>query len=66
MRSWLHSKYEPVYAILVLIDQTRPRGYKTFIVLNSTEHEISTAHKTNVLINKDFSCFQTPRSCISC
>ena len=22
-----------------------PRGYKTFFVLNSTEHEISTAHK---------------------
>ena len=25
--------------------QTWPRGYKTFFVLNSTEHEISTAHK---------------------
>ena len=23
----------------------RPRGYKTFFVLNSTEHEVSTAHK---------------------
>ena len=23
----------------------RPRGYKTFFMLNSTEHEISTAHK---------------------
>ena len=23
----------------------RPRGYKTFIMLNSTEHKISTAHK---------------------
>ena len=23
----------------------RPRGYKTFYVLNSIEHEISTAHK---------------------
>ena len=23
----------------------RPRGYKTFFVLDSTEHEISTAHK---------------------
>ena len=24
---------------------TRPRGYKTFFVLNSTEHEILNAHK---------------------
>ena len=23
----------------------RPRGHKTFFMLNSTEHEISTAHK---------------------
>ena len=23
----------------------RPRGYKTFSMLNSTEHDISTAHK---------------------
>ena len=26
-------------------DTYRPRGYKTFFKLNSTEHEISTAHK---------------------
>ena len=25
--------------------KTRSRGYKTFFKLNSTEHEISTAHK---------------------
>ena len=25
--------------------QTTPRGYKTFFKLNSTEHEITTAHK---------------------
>ena len=25
--------------------ESRPRGYKTFFMLNSTEHEISTAHK---------------------
>ena len=24
---------------------TWPRGYKTFLMLNSAEHEISTAHK---------------------
>ena len=26
-------------------DVTRPRGYKTFVVLNSVEHEILNAHK---------------------
>ena len=26
-------------------DYTRPRGYKTFFVLNSVEHEILNAHK---------------------
>ena len=26
-------------------DKYRPRGYKTFFMLNSAEHEISTAHK---------------------
>ena len=25
--------------------RTRPRGFKTFFMLNSIEHEISTAHK---------------------
>ena len=33
---------------------TRPRGYKTFFMLNSTEHEISTAHKTKIPANKKF------------
>ena len=28
-----------------LYHQTRPWGYKTFFLLNSTEHEILTAHK---------------------
>ena len=42
-------------------EKTWPRGYKTFFMLNSTEHEISTAHKIK---NKDFSCFQTLRCCI--
>ena len=27
------------------ISLIRPRGYKTFLMLNSTEHKISTAHK---------------------
>ena len=33
------------------------RGYKTFFIFNSTEHEISTAHKSKMLKIKDyFSC----------
>ena len=32
----------------------RPRGYRTFFMLNSTEHRISNAHKTKVLKSKDF------------
>ena len=31
----------------------RPRGYKTFFVLNSTEHEISTAYKTKIPTNEE-------------
>ena len=41
-----------------------PRGYKTFFMLNSTEHEISTAHKTKILTNKEVSCFKSLRCCI--
>ena len=41
-----------------------PRAYKTLFMLNSTEHEISTAHKTKMLKIKDVSCFQTLRCCI--
>ena len=32
---------------------SRPRGYKTFLVLNSAEHEISTAHKNQIPTNKE-------------
>ena len=38
-----------------------PQGYKTFFMLNSTGHEISTAQKNKTAKNKDFSCFQTLR-----
>ena len=31
--------------MLVVVLLIRPRGYKTFFVLNSVEHEISNAHK---------------------
>ena len=33
-------------AKLAVLSKTGLRGYKTFFVLNSTEYEISTAHKT--------------------
>ena len=34
-------------ALLIRLDleQIRPRGYKSFFMLNSAEHEISPAHK---------------------
>ena len=30
-----------------------PLGYKTFFMLNSTEHKISAAHKTEIPTNKE-------------
>ena len=38
---------------------------KTFFMLSLTEHEISTAHKTNVLENMEFSCFKIFGWCIN-
>ena len=35
--------------------KTKPRGYKTYSMLNSTEHEISNAHKFKYI--KKFSFF---------
>ena len=35
--------------------ETRPRGYKTFFMLNSVEHEILNAHKYKRI--KKFGCF---------
>ena len=32
-------------ALLKALSSTWPRGYKTFFMLNSTEHEISLGHK---------------------
>ena len=32
---------------------------KLFFKLNSTEHEISTAHKTKIPRNKEVSCFES-------
>ena len=41
-----------------------PRGYKTFFMLNSTEHEISTARNNNENTDKEVSCFKSLRCCI--
>ena len=46
------------------LENCRPRGYKTFFMLNSTEHGISTAYKTKMLKNNDLSRFQALRCCI--
>ena len=42
----------------------RPQGYKMFFMLNSTEHEISTALKTKLPTNKEVSSFKSLRCCI--
>ena len=60
---------ETAYEILVQIAYVkepliRPRGYKTFYMLNLTEHEISTAHKTKIPRNKNVSSFKSLRCCI--
>ena len=38
--------------------ESRPLGYKTFFMLNSTEHEISTAHKETKIPRKEVFCFK--------
>ena len=40
------------------------QDYKTFFMLNSTEHEISTAHKTKIPTNEEIYCFKSLRCCI--
>ena len=39
----------------------RPRGYKTFSILNSAEHEISNAHKYKNIKEFSFSGSDKPR-----
>ena len=39
----------------------RPQGYKTVFLLNSIEHQISTAHKIKMLKNIDFTLFYALR-----
>ena len=44
--------------------QTRPRGYTTFFMINSNEHEISTAHKNLSTENEEVYCFRPLRCCL--
>ena len=46
----------PLQNVQILMRTTRARGYKTFFVVNSVEHEISNAHKYRNI--KKFSCCQ--------
>ena len=51
---YLHYKWTSLCENLSTGFATRPQGYKTFFMLNLTEHEISTAHKTEMLNNRLF------------
>ena len=44
--------------LILRVRRTRPRGYKTFFVLNSIEREISTAHKNKIPTNGEVSCYK--------
>ena len=46
----------PIYVKTYIVFVSRPRGYKTFFMLNSTEHERSNAHKYKNI--KKFCIFQ--------
>ena len=41
-------------------------GYKSAFMLNSTERQISTAHKTKIPTHKEVSCFKPLRCCLFC
>ena len=44
--------------------EIKPRGYKTFFMLNSTEHKIQLLIKIKIPTNKEVSCFKSLRCCI--
>ena len=54
------------HLLLLCIDsyfhESRPRGYKTFIMLNSNEHEIQLLIKAKIPTNEEVSCFKSLRS----
>ena len=41
--------------------RTRLRVYKSLFILNSTEHDISSAHENYIPTNKEVSCFKPLR-----
>ena len=47
-----------VYTLMIIVVQGKPAPevIKLFFMLYSTEHEISTVHKTKFLKNNDFEC----------
>ena len=55
---------QQIFCVPAKIQTIIPRGYKTFFMLNSIEHEISTAHKNQKPTNKEVSCLKSLRCCI--
>ena len=56
------TQIQRVLRIEILQASIRPRGYKTFFMLNSAEHEILNAHKyENLKKNQHFSGSDKPR-----
>ena len=51
----MHNKQQPAEQPFPIQTVTWPRGYKTYFMLNSVEHEISNAHKYKNI--KKFSFF---------
>ena len=57
-------KYDNIWRNLVprfvyeQVNRTRSRGYKTFFMLISTEHKISTANKAKILTNEVVNWFK--------
>ena len=46
----------PAFVVNIGTNTSWPIGCKTVFMLNSTEHEISTAHKMKIQTNKEVSC----------
>ena len=54
---WILILKENIDSAIVIKLIFRPKGYKTFFMLYSTEHKISTAHKIETLKKIGISCF---------
>ena len=56
---------DSVELIMNFFYKLRAQGYKTFFMLNSTVHDISTAHKkTKILTNEEVFCFKYLICCV--